>query len=623
MTKTADNSGGTTFRHIRLDASTACQLKCPGCPTASGEVGKSIGTGFLKFEDFKKLVDDNPFLSRIELSNWGEIFLNKDLVEILAYAYKRDVALTVYNGANLNHVTDEVLEALVKYRLRVLSCSLDGASQETYSQYRMNGNFDTVIENIKKINRYKSRYRSPFPVLEWQFVAFGHNEHEIAKARRMAADLDMQFDFKLSWDDLYGRPFSPVRDKDLVRRESGLGVATREEYRQMYGGEFVERRCCAEIFQRPQINFDGRVLGCSINYWGDFGNVFQDGLQKVLNNEAINYARKMLKGQVPARDGIPCSTCKVYARMKEEGSWVTDKETEQPYIRGRRYVMLENKVLGVKGTMVVAEALVKVRHPVRTARELGGRWSRLWRLRTGKGTIGSGVSALKIPLEPDPEKGWKPYSLVRGNTAFTDYFSFHCSVLKPGHCPHPPHQHQDEEILIMLAGEAELLLPGEEAEEGRQKVMLRAGQFVYYPTGFAHTLVPRGEVPANYLMFKWYGRRRSTPEEDILGHGRYDLGELFASIFSEKGFRTRRVFEGPTRYLKKLHCHVSVLMPGAGYAPHADQYDVALVVLEGCVETLGQWVEPYGVVFYKAGEPHGIHNPGNEPARYLVFEFHG
>ncbi len=44
-----------------------------------------------------------------------------------------------------------------------------------------------------------------------------------------------------------------------------------------------------------------------------------------------------------------------------------------------------------------------------------------------------------------------------------------------------------------------------------------------------------------------------------------------------------------------------MLQPGAGYAPHADPYDVAILMLAGRVETLGQIVEPLGVIFYSAG----------------------
>jgi hypothetical protein len=50
-------------------------------------------------------------------------------------------------------------------------------------------------------------------------VVFGHNEHEIGKARQMACDRGMKFETKLNWDETW----SPVRDKDMVRKEMGLG----------------------------------------------------------------------------------------------------------------------------------------------------------------------------------------------------------------------------------------------------------------------------------------------------------------------------------------------------------------------------------------------------------------
>src|SRR5204862_42584 len=65
------------------------------------------------------------------------------------------------------------------------------------------------------------------------------------------------------------------------------------------------------------------------------------------------------------------------------------------------------------------------------------------------------------------------------------------------------------------------------------------------------------------------------------------------------------IFDRPTRYLRKLQGHVTVLEPGAGYDAHADAYDVAIVVLEGEVETIGGRAAPHDAIFYRAGEPHG------------------
>ncbi len=56
-------------------------------------------------------MDENPWVRRIELSNYGEMFLNPDLLSMLQYAHARGVSLSANNGVNLNSVGEDVLEA--------------------------------------------------------------------------------------------------------------------------------------------------------------------------------------------------------------------------------------------------------------------------------------------------------------------------------------------------------------------------------------------------------------------------------------------------------------------------------------------------------------------------------
>ncbi len=233
------NDARVSPSRLRLEASTVCQLKCPTCETATGELYQQVAKGFLRFDKFKQLIDDNPQVREIELSNFGEIFLNPHLPKIIEYAFEKNVLLSATNGANLNTVRDTTLEALVKFKFSHIRCSVDGASQETYEQYRIRGNFDQVMENIDKINAYKKQYNSEFPQLTWQFVVFGHNEHEIAKARQMALDRGMTFETKFNWDETW----SPVRDKDMVRREMGVNATSRSEFKEVSGSDYREYIC--------------------------------------------------------------------------------------------------------------------------------------------------------------------------------------------------------------------------------------------------------------------------------------------------------------------------------------------------------------------------------------------
>jgi quercetin dioxygenase-like cupin family protein len=240
-----------------------------------------------------------------------------------------------------------------------------------------------------------------------------------------------------------------------------------------------------------------------------------------------------------------------------------------------------------------------------------------------KQKLSSRIHPLAVPLAPDPQMGWKPYPLFNGATADIQSLTCHASVLKHKECPHPPHRHIEEEILLVLAGEVDVILPDTADGSGNDRHRLKPGQFVYYPSNFAHTLETASIESANYMMFKWDTDSRETGSPPPLKFGQFDATPTAPHPEVAAGFRLGHLLEGPTECLRKLQAHVSTLAPGAGYPAHVDAYDVAIIVLEGEVETLGQRVSPHGVIFYAAGEPHGMSNPGPTPARYLVFEFHG
>lgn len=186
------------------------------------------GAGHLKLADFERLLDRNPQIRTVELSNYGEMFLNPQLPELLACAFERQVVVSGNNGVNLNFATEAALQAVVKYRVRGLTCSIDGATRETYARYRVNGNLDRVLAHVDRIRELRRTAGAAFPLLDWQFVVMGHNEREIDLARDMARDRGMQFIPRLTWS----ADYSPVVDRELVRIETGLGAAGREEFRE-------------------------------------------------------------------------------------------------------------------------------------------------------------------------------------------------------------------------------------------------------------------------------------------------------------------------------------------------------------------------------------------------------
>lgn len=297
------------INEVSIDFSTVCQLHCVECSTAKGITHAGIvGKGQLSYEDFVEIISSNPQIRRIEMSNWGEIFLNKDILSIMEYAFLHNVTLYCGNGTNFNDVPDNVIEGLVKYKVEYLNLSIDGASQETYSTYRRGGRFDKVVDNIRKLNYYKDKYGSEYPKLSWQFIIFGHNEHELPIVKKMCEQLNMAFNPKLNYSN-----FSPIMDKDFVRHESGLGVADRTEYKEKFKSEY--KLPCYHCFSSPQINWNGTILGCSVNKWRSMGNINTETLTEWTHSVTFHSLIDLLFNGVENETDLPCKHCPNLAKV--------------------------------------------------------------------------------------------------------------------------------------------------------------------------------------------------------------------------------------------------------------------------------------------------------------------
>lgn len=291
---------------VRLELTSRCQLRCPVCPTGR-RITKdtAVGWGAMGVETFRRFLDMNSFVKRIELSNYGEALLAPDFEAILEHGHGRGIEFHLFNGANLNTAKDSALEAIVKYQVRSLTASIDGASPETYSIYRQGGNFTSVIENIRKINAFKKLHESPFPAMRWQFIVFGHNEHEIAAARAMASELGMSFFPKINWD----KEYAPLHDPEAVGKQIGVRLGarlTRWWTRVRYN---ANTEMCGQLWRAPQVNWDGKLLGCCVNISRGFGNVFEDGLEACLSRADFARMRKVVSGKELPSGDIPCIRC--------------------------------------------------------------------------------------------------------------------------------------------------------------------------------------------------------------------------------------------------------------------------------------------------------------------------
>ncbi|MDR0449440.1 MAG: glycosyltransferase [Rickettsiales bacterium] len=314
-------------RFARIDFCTLCCLDCPTCQMRLNNYCER-GAGYLTLENFKLFAAKNKHIRQIEITGAGEPFLNPDFVKIIEYADARGIKLSCHAGTNFNAVSDAALEAMVKFGMLYLNVAVDGACQETYSKYRRGGDFDKVIRNIEKLNEFKKKYNSGLPTLSWQYVILPSNDSiaEIKRAKAMAAELDMMIMFLRDW-----AGYVPKDRLSEIKFETDLRFADVYEHS---GGAPNGRRYlpCYQLWKAPQVNWDGRIFGCCVNWYKGFeGNAFTDGLEKCKKMGLYKASQKMLRGGKVCDDS-PCFTCRfrMLETIFEKRAFMTRAETYPP-----------------------------------------------------------------------------------------------------------------------------------------------------------------------------------------------------------------------------------------------------------------------------------------------------
>ena len=113
-------------------------------------------------------------------------------------------------------------------------------------------------------------------------------------------------------------------------------------------------------------------------------------------------------------------------------------------------------------------------------------------------------SAPKLPEGVlDPSKvtredftGCTVYAMYNGPTDMLGAVSTGMAVLEPGGSPHPPHQHPEEEFMIVAAGTGEIEVDGKVTQVGPGAIMYTAGNTM-------HGIVNTGSTPMTFYWSKW------------------------------------------------------------------------------------------------------------------------
>ncbi|NVO11180.1 MAG: radical SAM protein [Bacteroidales bacterium] len=260
---------------LKIDPSPFCQLSCLHCNHNDSEYNKQF-----KFEEnlskdsLIKIIEPlKKSLIWISLSHRGEPFMNPQLLDLIEYIHKNNIAVSLPTNFSIK-LNDNKIERIAKSGLDKLFISLDGASQKTYEKYRIGGDFELVLSNVKKLSNYKTEHNLSRPKIIWKFIIFDYNTHETNFVKK---------NYKLLGFDSY--EFHYNNNGNITK-----------EYRNKCVNNMIEnKKNCFWLWHAMVIQSDGQVNPCCNGKNYNIGNAFESNLINIWKNNVYKNLRNGFK----------------------------------------------------------------------------------------------------------------------------------------------------------------------------------------------------------------------------------------------------------------------------------------------------------------------------------------
>ena len=180
---------------IHFEPSSACNLKCPDCPTH--KLSRSKTRAFYPYEEFKEMIDaiNIPVLG-FGFCGFGEPLLNIDVPKMIYYVKQKLTSpipyISIDTNANIRNIDPK---ELVESGVDQINFSIDGAFQENYEKFRKGGNLKLALDFMSKVVSEKERKVKSRLKLIWKYTLFEHVDslEEIEKAIKLAGQIGVSF----------------------------------------------------------------------------------------------------------------------------------------------------------------------------------------------------------------------------------------------------------------------------------------------------------------------------------------------------------------------------------------------------------------------------------------------
>jgi len=207
------------IKQVHLEVTQRCQAACPMCDRNEngGPDNRHINNTELSLDDCKKIfsVDFINQLSTMYMcGNLGDPIVAHDTLEIFKYFREHNPTMWLSMNTNAGAKDEAWWADLARTigRHGAVIFSVDGLS-DTNHLYRQNVKWDNVERNMKAFISAGGRAR-------WDFIIFGHNEHQVEEAKALAAEWGVE-KFQLKKSGRFFTASNKGKDKHQAQNRKG------------------------------------------------------------------------------------------------------------------------------------------------------------------------------------------------------------------------------------------------------------------------------------------------------------------------------------------------------------------------------------------------------------------
>ena len=269
---------------LSIEPTTACNLACPECP--SGLKQFSRPTGKLDLNVHKQMLEQVK--SSVFYVNYyfqGEPFLHPQFLDLIREA--KLAKMYTATSTNAHFINKAKALEIIDSGLDRLIISVDGITQATYEQYRVNGSLSKVLEASTFLVEAKKERKSATPFLIFQFLAVKPNEAEIPAVFTLAKEIGID-EVRIKTAQLYdfknGNSLMPEQEEYARYAKQSDGT---------YKLKGRQGNHCWRMWSGSVLTWDGKVVPCCFDKDAShvLGNMKEQSFDQIWKSKAYKQFR--------------------------------------------------------------------------------------------------------------------------------------------------------------------------------------------------------------------------------------------------------------------------------------------------------------------------------------------